>query len=353
MAEPRIEVREIFSVFGKRWKLIVLNTVLISAITAVVSFFLPKWYTGISTLLPPRETSSGFGLSALTKGLSLPGITFPGTTTPSDVLLAILRSKTVGEQMVGRFNLMKVYKAKDMDGTLYGLRKHSKFSITDEGIIRISVEARSPQLASDMANSYVEFLDKFNRENTMSEGKRSRLFIEKRLAETTEVLKKAEEALKSYQELHKAAPISSELAGSIEASAELMSRKIGLEVKLGVLRSYLSEKSDQVMQVKAELAQLEKQLLKLPELGLEFARLIRDVKVQESVYALLVSQYEEAKIQESKDTQTVEVLDKASPPIRRSSPKRKIMVLVAGALSFAGSLALAFGLEYLGRAPLE
>jgi len=74
---------------------------------------------------------------------------------------------------------------------------------------------------------------------------------------------------------------------------------------------------------------------RLPKISLEYARLLRNLKVQEAIYELLTQQYEQAKIMEAKDTPTVQILDKASPPERKSFPKRGIIIILVFITSFA------------------
>ena len=93
----------------------------------------------------------------------------------------------------------------------------------------------------------------------------------------------------------------------------------------------------------------------VPELGLELARLMRDVKVQETVYTLLTQQLEQAKIAEARDTPTVQVLDKAVPADRKSKPIIRLNMAIAGITSLFVGIFLAFFLEYLAgvkQAPL-
>jgi hypothetical protein len=90
-------------------------------------------------------------------------------------------------------------------------------------------------------------------------------------------------------------------------------------------------------------------LIEVPSVGLELARLTRELKIQEAIFEMLTQQYEQAKIQEAKDTPTVQVLDRAVPPEKRSRPKRKIIVLVAGFLSLFASTLYVFSREYLER----
>ena len=71
----------------------------------------------------------------------------------------------------------------------------------------------------------------------------------------------------------------------------------------------------------------------VPDLGLKLGRLIRDVEVQNKLYAFLTQQYEEAKIKEAKDTPTVQVLDYAILPQLKYKPSRARVCIIGFVLS--------------------
>jgi uncharacterized protein involved in exopolysaccharide biosynthesis len=75
-----------------------------------------------------------------------------------------------------------------------------------------------------------------------------------------------------------------------------------------------------------------------PELALQFLRLTRELEIQTTIFELLKQQYEHAKIQEMRDTPTVQVLDEASEPELKSEPKRVFTALLGGVLSFGLTL---------------
>jgi uncharacterized protein involved in exopolysaccharide biosynthesis len=72
----------------------------------------------------------------------------------------------------------------------------------------------------------------------------------------------------------------------------------------------------------------------VPELGMELARLIREVKIQSEVYLLLQQQYYRERIQENRDLPTVEILDEAIPPLKAASPRILFSTLISGLFIF-------------------
>jgi uncharacterized protein involved in exopolysaccharide biosynthesis len=72
----------------------------------------------------------------------------------------------------------------------------------------------------------------------------------------------------------------------------------------------------------------------VPELSMKFARNIREVKIQNEIYLLLQQQYYKEKIQENRDLPTIEILDKAIKPLKKTSPKTVYSTVLTFIFSF-------------------
>jgi uncharacterized protein involved in exopolysaccharide biosynthesis len=306
-----------------------------TVVVGVVAFLMPPWYRAQASLLPPGEEESGLGLANLLKGFGVPGLKVQTQATPADVFMAVLDSRRLHEGVVRRFDLKRRYHKRLMVDAVRELQRHARFKLTEAGIIQISVEDTDPRQAAAMANAYIELLDRFNREVRMTKGRRTRLFVEQRLAETKVDLSRAEQRLAEYQSQHKAVALTPEVSTAVETAARMYAERAALQVRLGVVQGYTRGSTDEELQIRQQLAQIDRQLRQLPETGLEVARLLRDVKTLEQLYALLTAQYEEARIEEARDVATVEVLDVATPPERKSRPKRLVMIASAMMLSLA------------------
>jgi uncharacterized protein involved in exopolysaccharide biosynthesis len=315
-----------------RRRRIVLLTISATVLTTGIAFLLPNWYKATAELLPPSEEESGFGLASLLKGMAVPGVRLPTQVTPADIFKVVLESERVSEQVMNRFDLKRLYDKKFTEDAVKELHRHASFKLTEAGTIRITVEDKSRQRAADMANAYIQYLDQFNREVRMTKGRRTRMFIEGRVAETRRELESSEQRLATYQAKNKTVVITPEMSSAIDQAARLYSRRTYLQVRLGVVRSY-SQGSEEELQIAQELAALDRQLRELPETGLELARLVRDVKALETVFALLTAQYEDARITEARDVVTVEVLDPATPPEKKDRPHRGLMIAAAFLIS--------------------
>jgi tyrosine-protein kinase Etk/Wzc len=299
-----------------------------------IAFILPQWFTAETTLLPPAEGAESLDLmSALVENKTLGRLGLFSATTPSDVYVEILKSRRLREPLVRDFDLATRYKRNGMERTLKELALHVRISLSPIGVVSIRVEDRDPQRAADMANSLVASLDRFNRESVNTRAKRTREFLEKRLVEAKANLTQAESTLTAYEEKHKVVASSEQTA--VGAMADVISRKLSLEVRRSYLSSFVRPGGSTLGQVEAEIGAMDRELAKLPSLKQEGSRLALDAEIQRRVFILLTSQFEEMRVQETRDTPTLTVLDPAIAPEIRSRPRRGLIVVVTAAAALA------------------
>jgi tyrosine-protein kinase Etk/Wzc len=342
---PDPTVNDLLQILRRRSRFIFGNVIALTLIALGVSLILPKWYSARAVLLPPTEDDIGSSMAQfMPRGLG-GAFRLPGQTTLADVFVAELKSRTLADRIVQRFDLVRRYHVPDQEKAVLALEDHVRFKVGDEGTIAIVVEDRDPKTAANMANAYVEELDRFNLETRTTSAKRTRAFIDQRLTVVKHDLAAAEDGLRAYQQAHKLPAMSPSDKSDADVGANLMARKIALEVRLQVLRQSLAESSGEVRRVREELAAIDRQVGGLPQAGLEIIRLWREVKVQEQVFELLTAQLEEARIRETRDTPTVEVLDHATTPLHKSRPKRWLVVAAGFLVGLAGSVTAALLLE--------
>lgn len=365
-------------IWGRRW--LIGGLFVAAVLTAmVISFQMPKIYESTATLFPSLESKDGGGLGALLSSAggaagaaqSL-GISLPGTpATPTDIFVAMLKSRIMADEVIKKFNLVDFYETKSMDDARKALEGATKITLSKEKIIKIVVEAKDPKLAADIANYYVSNLDRLNRTLSVSKAGQNRAFIERRLAETQVNLVKAEEALKDFQTHNKTVAVEAQSKAMIEAAAMIQGQISAHEVQLQVMNGYLSPDNPELSRVRSGIDELRKQLyilesgkggkgmlpgdrlhpamITVPTLALNYSRLMRELKVQETLYALLTSQLEQAKLAEARDTPTVQVLDPAIPAEKKSRPSIRNNMTLAGVLAVFVGIFLAFFLSYLER----
>jgi tyrosine-protein kinase Etk/Wzc len=298
----------------------------VAALSVVVALLLPNWYRAQSTVLPPTEGNDSFGIMAgLIQGAALSKVGMTTTSTASEIYAEILRSRTLQEDLVRVFHLDRLYKRKGMDLTLKELGRHVKVAIGGSGLLVVQVEDRDARRAADMANQLVDRLDKFNRETLNTRAKRTREFLGVRVADVQTRLRAAEAALTTYEQTHGVVADASSVGGV----ASIIAQKLNLQVRREYVSSYAASGSAAVRSIDAEIAAYDRELARLPGLKNEGARLALDAEIQRRVFTMLTGQYEDARVQEMRDTPTITVLDRARPPELKARPKRAVIVLAS------------------------
>ncbi|MCG3118718.1 MAG: hypothetical protein ALAOOOJD_00972 [bacterium] len=357
-----------FATLVKWRKLILRNFIILTIASLIIALLLPKWYTSSATLLPP-ETESGSSLGALSLMADLPfnlKSLIGGGTSPSELYLGILRSRNLREAIVKKLDLMALWKVELMSDALRTLDDLTELDQTEEGLISIATTAQSKELAQKLAQTYVDELDRVNRNIRFSTAKQTREFIEKRLKEAEDDMRRTAGALRDFQKQHGVISLEEQTKASIKAAAELRAQMVVKEMEYAVLRQQFSESHDQIKLLKSSLEAMRQQLERvevgangvdevlipfssLPDLGMQYIFLLRDTEVQKVIYKLLAQQYEEARIREMRDTPTVQLLDTPALPERKSKPKRLYYVLAGMLLSFLVSGFVIFFNNYLDR----
>lgn len=338
-----------------QWRRFILAAGLLTAsVAAAVSFALPKWYTANTSVFPPETGGAMSGYAQLLQqSLQMP-IVAPsaGGARPGTIYIDILLSRRVGEKLVEEFGLEEVYKTDLMSDAIETLHSHTFFSLLENGLLKVDFEDRSSERAAAIANRYVSLLDEFNRNLNVTRASKTREFVAGQLEIHERELRDAEEDLRKFQEQHEALQLDQQVTSAIDIVADLTAEAVAMEIDLDILRQYASQNSEEYIRKKKEydevLGQLQKfkadsarsetdfvrsffpSFDKLAELGLELTRRLRRVKTEEAVYRLLVEEYQKSRIEEARDTPTVQVLDTASPPETRSRPKRKMLIIFGG-----------------------
>ncbi len=304
------------------------------ALAIVAALLLPPWYRAQGTLLPPPENNDAYGsIAGLIQSSALSTLGLVTTSTTSDVFAEILKSRTLHEAAIQRFDLAKIYRRAGLDRSLTEFRRHLVVDVGRSAVISLSFEDPDPRRAAEVVNFLVSELDRFNREVYNTRAKRTRLFLESRLQDTERRLSEAQTRLGAYEKENKV------LAGgekaAVEGAASVMAQKLNLQVRRSYVSEYAGDQSAAVRELDAQLAALDREIARLPSLKMEGARLALEVEVQSKLFTLVSAQFEEARIQEARDTPTVTVLDEARPPELRARPKRLLIVAVSLVAAFA------------------
>jgi uncharacterized protein involved in exopolysaccharide biosynthesis len=366
--EDEINLLDYIIVLAKRKRLIAGVTLGAAAITAMISLMMTLIYRAETKILPPQQGSgiSSQILSQLGGAAGLVGGAV-GVKTPNDLHIGLLKSRPVLDSIIDRFNLMELYKAKYREDARKRLLKCLKAQDDKKsGIIAIGVEDKDPKMAADMANAFVEELRGLNKKLAVTEASQRRLFFEEQLKDAKEALIKSEEAMQGFQEKTGALKIDDQAKAVIEGIANLRAQIAAKEIELRVMRSFATPQNPDLQRVEAELSGFKVELSKLerrgggghdplmptgrmPRVGTDYIRRMRDLKYTETLYEIMAKQYEMARLDESKDAAIIQVIEKAVPPEKKVKPKRAQMVMIATFAGFFISLFVAFFMEFIER----
>ena len=341
--------------------------------STVIAFLVPVSYESVTKLMPPEgQSSSGAGMLAAIAGRAggagLSGIAgdLLGVKNSGALFVGILASQTVQDRLIEQFNLRHVYWASKMEDARDRLAQHTSLSEDRKsGIITIAVTDHDPKRAAAIARAYVTELDRLVAEVSTSSARRERIFLEERVHGVKRDLDVAARKFSDFASKNTAIDIPAQGKAMMEAAAGLQGQLIASESELSGLQQMYTSNNVRVRSLQARVKELRQQLDKmggsdmsggakdensiypsireLPILGVTYADLYLQTKIEESVYELLTEQYELAKVQEAKEIPSVQVLDAAVVPTKKSFPPRMTIVFLGTALGTAGALIWMFG----------
>lgn len=356
-----------------RYRRLVLGLpLLVALVTAVTVLLMPNVYTGTARLVVSQQQSGVTALLSQFGGAASLANGVLGMKNPADLYVGMLRSRTIGDALIERFQLAHVYGEDTMEDTRHELEDASDISTNRDGIIVIAVEDTDARRAAALANAYVEELDKVSQSLAVTEAAQRRLFFERQLVDTKNHLAAAEMALKGTQESTGLIQLDGQAQVIIAAVASLRAQIAAKQVQLGAIQAFATSRNAEFVRAQEELSGLKAQLEKLershrgsgngdllvpaskvPGVGLEYVRKLREVKYHEALFELLAKQFELAKIDEAREGAVIQVLDKAVESDKKSKPKRLLIVLAAAAAGAFLGLLLTFALDFLERSPLD
>ena len=271
---------------------------------------------------------------------SAPPFRFNPGVTVMDVYLGILNSDQVARTLVEEFDLSEHYGASTRLRTIKALRSKTRIMPTKHMLIEVAVRDEDPEVAARLANAYVRELDTVFAGTRRSEGERQLEFLETRLRELQTSLDSLDTELTRLQESTRITVLDRQGTEAAEAAAELLARRLNLGTQLEMLDALDVTDAPLRQALEAEMAALEREIGKLPEAGSALARLVRKIRIEERLHEALAHQSELARLEATRDTPAIEVLDVATRPDRHVRPRRGLMTLAALILGTGGAFLL-------------
>ncbi len=336
MAQPEedeISLLDLLQVLADHLRLLVLAPLLAGLAALGISFAVPPTYTASVKFLPPQQQQSAAASMLASLG-SLGGLAgaASGLKNPTDQYLAFLRSRSVQDALVARFDLGSRYEARTREDARLALQGSVRVTGGKDGLIQVEVDDKDPKFAAELANAHVEELQTLLARLAVTEAQQRRAFFERQLQTTRDNLARAEQALKASGVGTNSLKVTPQAA--VEATARLKASLTVQEVKVASMRGYLNETAPDFKQALTELAALRGQLARLEKEEpatqgqSDYVGKFRDFKYHETLFELFARQYELARVDESREGAVIQVVDAAQPPERKAKPKRSLIAVI-------------------------
>ncbi len=358
--------------FSKHGKLIFFCSVILPILALGTSFLFPKTYRAESRVMPPQNSSSmKIGMISQVTGIDLSGFSSgSGTGMTSDIYAGMLKSSTILDRIIDRFGLISKYGA----ATREDARRQLSDDIMDvsvdskSGIVTVGVQDKDPRTAAQMANAFVDELEKTSNQLNYMDAKGRMDYLEAQVNKAKENLTRSEEDMKKFMEKTGVLQIDDQARAILEGIAALNAQVAAKEVEINVMKTFSMPQNPDLQMAEEELRGLSAQLAKLearktatgidpilptaniPSLGTDYERKLRDQKYYEALYQFLAKEYESARLDEARNYAGIQVLDSAVPPTKKYKPQRLLITLVTAAGGFFISIFASLVLEYVEKA---
>tara|TARA_B100001029_G_C15057187_1_gene455336 strand:+ start:889 stop:2040 length:1152 start_codon:yes stop_codon:yes gene_type:complete len=368
--------------------LFIKNIFITCVISITVSLMLPKTFASYAILMPPSKQSDLGILSIMNSDneFSPLGGMMSGKDEEALRFIAILKSRIVMEKIINKFDLISYYKSNNIEEALETLSSQVNFEIEEEGTLSIVVyvstnwfhteisEMKARQLSNLIAREFINQLDVINKKLQIEQASHQRKFLGERYSQSLIELVASEHELKNFKEQFNIISFDNQTKAAIESAASLKNQILTNEIKIGIASSKLDSNHPDVKSIQIELNELKEKLYEIeygskksminsdklfpvlsemPKLDAELMRLLREIEVKSSLFLYLTQQYEDAKIQEARNTPTIQVLDYPTIPIKKTAPQRLLIVVVMLLIAFLGTCSYIVIIENNKNIPIK
>lgn len=349
-------------ILANHGRMIIFTSTMVVILTYLYLFCSNNTYKAMTRLLPPQQNLT---VSAqLIESLGGSGTPVSGTSTggmaasllglkvASDIYVGILTSDSVYDRIIARYDLKKFYKTKTVEDTRLELKKSTSIRADQRsGIIDIEVKYTSPKMAVEVVKAFIKELNSLLQRLALQEAKGRLAFLEKERIQASQNLGEAEGSLRRFSEKNSVLEINTQTKGILEYIAKLRAEIDSKEVSMQVLGKQVTPYNFDLVRMETEVKSLKEKLHnsekqyanclsdvcfpsnKAPGLTLEYIRLYRQVKFQESLYQFYIKLVEIARLDMARNINVVQVLDIPKLPERRSN-RRLFPAIIFGMLTF-------------------
>ncbi|RPI02150.1 MAG: hypothetical protein EHM64_14495 [Ignavibacteriae bacterium] len=370
-SSPQVNLLDLLT-FLLRWRKFILTVVIsVTVAVSIIAFLLTPKYRSTAIVKSTERNTQGLGSLVASKLASLGGIggfTMNIGETPGELHILILQSRWMSERLIQKFNLRAVYKMEDASAEelIKAANSHTRFELDPHTqTVIIKAEDKNPELSYAMTVFLTDELDHRNQELRSEAAKREREFISNRLDVCKHTLAQLEDSLTIFQKQTGMVNPDEQVKATLQAVSILEAQKLALKSELEFNALLFHGQSDMQSYVSHRIASIESTLTSMmrsrksdhdadfmfnleesPSIGMAFLRLTRDIQIQQLLVAYLIQQYEQAKLEEHRDTPTLMRLEPPVVATERFWPKRSLMALAAAFASLIFAVTIAGIIEF-------
>ncbi|MDR0305499.1 MAG: hypothetical protein LBI42_01545 [Chitinispirillales bacterium] len=373
-----INIIESFIAYLYKKRLLLVFNFLIVCVAAYVYavVILKKEYSATTTFLPP--VSEGMSAGSLL-GLSLSSLSLGGSSASADQIEVVFGSKAIKRRIINEFDLIKFFKLEKSPNKFElaarNLKKYVILAASEKGgfgmaktmSYDIKCFHTSPDTVKLMADFTFALLDSAIREISIDKAKRNRVFVEEQITVQKNKMDSLQVEFQNFQNENKAYDVPEQTKLSLKTYADLKSMALMTELRLASLQGEFRGPTHEIAELRrsqrvynAKLKEFEvgetSDILpsfdRSSKLFPEYAKMLRDIEVQNQLYLFLTKELEQARLQESKDVSPLIIVDHAYVPDYKARPLRARVILIivfAEHFFFLGFLAYLFAFKTASR----
>jgi len=337
------EPPELAVILARRWKTVIACLLLGLAGGIAYALLAPEWYSATLTVVPAQRSQDS---AAMVLAAKLP-IGLDTLQTDVQRIQAVLASNSVADEVIEKFSLDARYGTAHREQTRSALAEHCvSYVDRKSGVVSLTCEDVDPAQAKAIAESFGEIGNRVFGRVSVSSAREERAFLEQQVVKARHDVDESSRKLREFQEQHKIIDLPEQSKAVISAMAQIKGEMVSKQIELGYLSGFSGRGESNVQQLEQQIAVMSDKLRQLeetqqaargsaagsasffpnamtvPELRFELEQLMREQKIEETVFGLMTQRYEMAKVDEARDTSTFQILDHPTLPTYRSRPRR-------------------------------
>lgn len=328
-----IDLFELFTLFAVQWRRILTTALIVFLVGMALILHIKPLFEADASLLP-QSKSPVSGLASVL-----------GSPSSATVFLALLKSRTVADEVIDSQHLMQVYQVKSRELARQVLAGNSVFALGTDSLITLKVRDKDALRAKQLCDAYLSALADERAGMLRQEASVQDEFFREQTAGEAEALAKAEQQLQSAQESTGVLQPQAQTVLGLSSIEQLRGQVASLEVQLSSLLTGASEQNPRVKSLRAQLAELRSEeraresapgsygagaaasARNMPALNLDVARKERDVKFHEILLTSIATHYETARLSSVTEIQPYSVVDRGVVPERKAWPPRLLLTI--------------------------